>query len=301
MGRRRRAPPGTDPQGRARELCMPPSNHGAPAVFERLRAAICARRLFAMSSLQLELNDPPRSARPLHPGLEDRNASESPVFVDDAGRRRGRVRLIALGLAVAAVLWLVAVAASFVGFGPLPNPVLKNDRPEPAAAGSKPFSGAPGPAREPNGDRTPATLRSSGATPSTDGVKGAPAARRRPPAASGEPAPRIRTGRAALVERRPNRPSSRSPDAVPAPTPAPPPAGRPGGGSPVPTAPQAPAPQAPAPPATTEPAPTTPASGTPPRVTPTASPEQRAERAAGDPALGKPLDGRPADAGPPGS
>ena len=258
-----------------------------------------------MSSLQLELNDPPRSAQPLHPGLQDCHASESPVFVDDAGRRRRLVRLIALGLAAAAVLWLVAVAASLIGFGPLPTPVLENDRPEPEAAGSKAFSAAPGREREPNGDRSAATLRWSAATPSTDGVNGAPADRRRPSAASGEPGPRIRTGRAALVERRPNRPSSRSPDAVPAPTPAPPPGGRPGGSSPAPTAPQAPAPQVPAPPpappATTEPAPTTPPSGTAPRTTPTAPPEQRDERAAGDPAFGKPPDGRPADAGPPGA
>ena len=257
-----------------------------------------------MSSLQLELNDPPRSAQPLHPGVQDCHASESPVFVDDAGRRRRLVRLIALGLAAAAVLWLVAVAASFIGFGPLPTPVLESDRPEPEAAGSKAFSAAPGREREPNGDRSAATLRWSAATPSTDGVNGAPADRRRPSAASGEPGPRIRTGRAALVERRPNRPSSRSLDAVPAPTPAPP-GGRPGGSSPAPTAPQAPAPQVPAPPpappATTEPAPTTPASGTAPRTTPTAPPEQRDERAAGDPAFGKPPDGRPADAGPPGA
>jgi hypothetical protein len=265
----------------------------APAASAELRAAVRARRLSVMSSLQLELNDSPRSARPLDPGLQDRHASESPVFVDDAGRRRRRVRLIALGLAAAAVLWLAAVGASFVGFGPLPTPVLENDRPESAAAGSKPFAAAPGRERELNGDRSPATLRSSAAMPSTDGVK---AGRRRPSAASGEPAPRFRRGRAALVERRPNRPSPRSPDLVPAPTPAAPPAGRPGAGSPAPSAPQAPAP-----PATTEPAPTTPPSDTPPRMTPTAPPERRDERAVGGPALGKPLDGRPADAGPPGS
>jgi hypothetical protein len=273
---------------------MRPSNTGC-----RLRlnnwGGFPGRRLFGMSSLQLELSDPPRSARPLQPGLEDRQASESPVFVDDVGRRRRLVRLIALGLAAAAVLWLVAVAASFVGFRPLPIPVVENERPEPAAAGSKPFSAAWGREPEPDGDRSPATLRSSAATLSIDGVKGAPAGRRRPPAPSGEPAPRIRMGRAAPVERGPNRPSSRSPDAVPAPAPAPPPAGLPGGGSPGATAPQAPAPPA------TEPAPTPPPSVTPPRTTPTAPPEQRDERAAGDPAFGKALDGRPADAGPPGS
>jgi hypothetical protein len=259
-----------------------------------------------MSSLQLELNDPPRSAQPLHPGLQDCHASESPVFVDDAGRRRRLVRLIALGLAAAAVLWLVAVAASFIGFSPLPTPVLENDRPEPDAAGSKAFSAAPGREREPDGDRSAATLRSTAATPSTDGVNAAPAGRRRPPAASGEPAPRIRTGRAALVEGRPNRPLSGSPDAVPAPTVGRPAGGRPGGGSPAATAPPAPTPQVPAqpppaPPTTTEPAPTTPVSGTPPRMTPTAPPEPRDERAAGDRAFGKRPDGRPADAGPPGA
>jgi hypothetical protein len=258
-----------------------------------------------MSSLQLELNDPPRSARPLQPGLEDRQVSESPVFVDDVGRRRRLVRLIALGLAAAAVVWLVAVAASFVGFRPLPIPILETDRPEPAAAGSKPFSAERGGEPEPDGDRSPATLRSSAAALSTDGVKGAPAGRRRPAAPSGEPPPGIRTGRATPVARRPNLPLSRSPVAVPPPTPAPPPAGPPGGGSPATTVPQAPppattAPQAPAPPAT-ELAPTAPPSATPPRMTPTAPPGQRDQRAAGDPAFGRPLDGRPADAGPPGS
>jgi hypothetical protein len=245
-----------------------------------------------MSLPQLELHDRPR---PLYPSLEDRHLSESPVFVDDAGRRRRLVRAMAVAVAAVAVLWLAAVAASLVGFQPLPIAVLDGDRREPAAAVSERSSGAVfGRESQADEERSLPPLRAAAATPSSSRAKRAPAGSRRPRTPAGGRVPRIRTERGAPTERGPDRTLSPGPDAIPAPAPSSP--GVPGGVSPA-----ANSPSSPASPATGEPAPTTPAQVTPPRTRPSAPPLQRDERAAGDPAFGAPAADHPAGAGRPGS
>jgi hypothetical protein len=239
--------------------------------------------LFVMSLPQLELHDRPR---PLDPPLVDRHLSESPVFVDDAGRRRRLVRMMARAVAAVGVLWLAAVASSLVGFRPLPVAVLDGDRPEPAAGVSERSSAAVGRGPQPDQDRSLAPLRSIAAAPSSDRAKRAPTGSRRP-----RTPPGIRTGRGAPAERTPDRASFPGSDAAPAPAPSSS-LGAPGG-----VLPTASSPSSPAPPTTDEPAPTTPEHVPPPRTEPTTPPQQRDERAVGDPAFGAPALDRPEGAG----
>jgi hypothetical protein len=50
-----------------------------------------------------------------------RSPHDSPVFLASDGRRARRLRLVASGSAVLALLWLVALAAGMLGFGRLPG------------------------------------------------------------------------------------------------------------------------------------------------------------------------------------
>jgi hypothetical protein len=52
---------------------------------------------------------------------EQRIPHELPVFVANDGRRARRLRLVAAGVGVLALLWLVALAAGMLGFGRLPG------------------------------------------------------------------------------------------------------------------------------------------------------------------------------------
>jgi hypothetical protein len=131
---------------------------------------------------------------------EQRIRYELPVFVANDGRRARRLRLVAAGIGVLALLWLVALAAGMLGFGRLPGistPVGRLGGPDKAQSQRSesktetPVRSSQRPAElivasERNGRATPST-QPDRARPTVRGTTAKPVARRAPPPAAAQP------------------------------------------------------------------------------------------------------------------